>query len=209
MVKPAEVLIDSFMAQIPAAGDPGDLYRGLGITFYMDTIDQTGTIESFITKYLVDFSDPFSSDIIISRAADIHLLLAEAYNRMGDDLSQEYALMLLNQGVNKENPKPAEFSKWSRNIGIRGRVYLQSREIPDGVTGSDRMLLIEDFIIAERALELAFEGKRWFDLVRVAERRNEPEFLADKVAEKFKGTGKYNDVRTRLMDPLNWYLPSE
>jgi len=211
MVKPSTVLVDSFMAQIPAAGAPGDLWRGLGFTFGSDTLaqltDTTYLTETYITKYQIDPFDPFSSDIIISRATDIHLLLAEALNRLGDDVSQKYALMLLNQGVNKENPKPAIYSKWSGNLGVRGRVYLKSKEVPATVTGEAKMLLIEDYIIAERALELAYEGKRWNDLVRIAERRNDPAFLADKVAAKFMGTSKYNDVHSKMMNPSNWYLP--
>ncbi|MBE0653485.1 MAG: RagB/SusD family nutrient uptake outer membrane protein [Bacteroidales bacterium] len=211
--KPSMVLIDSFMAQIPAAGSPGDLWRGKGTTFNADTLtwltDTTFIIEPYITKYEIDRSDPFSSDIVISRAADIHLLLAEALNRIGDETSQEYALMLLNQGVNKENPKPPTYSRWSRNLGIRGRVYLNSKELPETLPPDSITLWIEDFIIAERALELAYEGKRWFDLVRIAERRDEPEFLADKVAAKFEGTPMYDEIRNKLMNPANWYLPFE
>ncbi len=214
MVKPTKVLVDSFMAQIPAAAGPvGDIWRGPGITFDVDTLaqltDTTYLTETYITKYEIDKSDPFSSDIIISRAADIHLLLAEALNRLGDPTSQKYALMLLNQGVNKENPKPAIYSKWANNMGIRGRVALASRVVPAEVTGEDATRMIEDFIIAERALELAYEGKRWNDLVRIAERRGEPEYLADKVAAKFAGTPMYDQIHAKLMNPANWYLPFE
>jgi hypothetical protein len=127
---------------------------------------------------------------------------------MGDDLSQTYALMLLNWGVKASNPKPAIYSRWSLNEGIRGRVSLAPRIIPVEVTGEAKTRMIEDLIIAERAMELAFEGKRWFDLVRIAERRNEPEVLADKVAAKFDGA-MYNDIRAKLMNPANWYLPME
>ena len=205
MVKPSQVLIDSFMTQIPLSGEPGDLWRGLGTTFGLDTLSG----ESFITKYEIDRADPFSSDLIITRAADLHLMMAEAYNRMGDEKSQEYALMLLNQGVNKVNPKPPEYARWRSNAGIRGRVYLASNEIPESVTGAARTRRIEDLIIQEKALEMAFEGKRWFDLVRVAKRRNDPAYLANKVAAKFKGTAQYDEIRNRLMNPDNWYLPSE
>jgi starch-binding outer membrane protein, SusD/RagB family len=213
MVKPAPALVDSFMAQIPLAGDPGDLWRGKGITFNADTLawinDSTFVTQPYITKYAIDQNDPSSSDIIISRAADVHLLLAEAYNRMGDPTSQAYALMLLNDGVNAKNPKPAQFTRWSGNLGIRGRVYLQSRVIPEDLPADSVLLLIEDYIMAERAMELAFEGKRWFDLVRIAERRNDPAYLADKVAAKFAGTGRYNEIHAKLMNPANWYLPFE
>ena len=200
-VKPTQILIDSFNSQPAADGTVGDPYRSM-FTVYEDTLSGNAVI----TKYILDEQDPFSSDIIISRAADIHLLLAEAYNRIGTVEAQYYALMLLNQGANAENPKPAEYAKWSRNIGIRGRVYLASREVPEGLGGEGLTLLIEDYIMAERAMELAYEGKRWFDLVRVAERRGKPEYLADIVAEKFKGTPKYVEVRTRMLDKENWYL---
>jgi hypothetical protein len=215
MVKPSTILVDSFMAQMPAAVGPlGDFWRGKGVTFNADTLsrinDSTFVTETYITKYEMDKEDPFSSDIIISRAADIHLMLAEAYNRMGDATSQKYALMLLNQGVNKENPKPPTFAKWSGNLGVRGRAYLKSREVPKNMISTDSITtLIENFIIDERALELAFEGKRWTDLVRIAERRNDPAYLADKVAAKFEGTPYYNQVHAKLMNPANWYLPFE
>ncbi|HSO85758.1 MAG TPA: RagB/SusD family nutrient uptake outer membrane protein [Draconibacterium sp.] len=212
LVKPSTILVDSFIAQVDAAGMQGDLYRGsftIGAEITEWTSDTTYNYEAYITKYAVDPTDPSSSDIIISRAADIHLMLAEAYNRIGDEKSQKYALTLLNQGFNKENPKPAEFARWANNLGIRGRAYLKSRVVPDSLSTDSVTLVIEDMIIAERALELAFEGKRWFDLVRIAERRNDPAFLADKVAAKFAGTSQYEAIRNKLMNPANWYLPFE
>jgi len=117
--------------------------------------------------------------------------------------------MLLNNGANSVNPKPAPFVRWANNLGIRGRVYLRPRLVPDNLPGQAITTYIEDLIIAERALELAFEGKRWTDLVRIAERRNDPSYLADKVAAKFAGTSHYDMIRNKLMDPANWYLPIE
>ncbi len=213
LAKPSTVLVDSFLSQKPLAGDiVMDIYRG-PITFGAEVGQIIGNnnnnIKTYINKYALDASDPESSDIIISRAADIHLLLAEAYNRLGSEQSQKYALMLLNQGVNSVNPKPAEFTRWSGNLGIRGRAYLQSRTVPDSLSAEAVTKVIEDFIIAERAMELAFEGKRWFDLVRIAERRNDPKYLADRVAAKFAGTNMYNTIHAKLMNPANWYLPLE
>ena len=59
------------------------------------------------------------------------------------------------------------------------------------------------------ALELAYEGNRWEDLVRVALRRNDPAFLADKVYDKLSKEGNSNAsaVRSKLMNVDNWYLP--
>ena len=83
---------------------------------------------------------------------------------------------------------------------------------PDTITkvkleGAARMMYVEDLIINERALELAFEGKRWFDLVRIANRRQDPAYLADKVAAKFTDAGEKEAVRAKLMNVNNWFLP--
>jgi hypothetical protein len=72
-------------------------------------------------------------------------------------------------------------------------------------------LAVENFIIEESALELAFEGNRWGDLLRFALRRQatEPNFLADKIGAKFDASGspEAGAVKARLADPANWYLP--
>ena len=116
--------------------------------------------------------------------------LQKPLNRKGESLD---ALAIVNDGL-KTIPY------WTRTMGIRGRVYLQSREMP----GTKELL--EDVIMSERAMELAFEGKRWFDLMRVARARGDAAYLADKVAAKFSGSER-EEVRNRLMDMNNWYLP--
>ena len=65
---------------------------------------------------------------------------------------------------------------------------------------------LEERILDERARELAYEGQRFYDLIRVAKRRNDPSFLADKVAAKFSGA-KALQIREHLMNEENWYLP--
>ena len=65
--------------------------------------------------------------------------------------------------------------------------------------------LVEQMIIDECALEFAYEGKRFYDLMRIALRRNDPAYLADAVARR---NGKLDDaLREKLMDKKNWYLP--
>jgi hypothetical protein len=65
--------------------------------------------------------------------------------------------------------------------------------------------LVENMIIDEMALEGAFEGYRFYDLMRVALRRNTPEFLADPISRRW---GMVDEgLRALLMDRKNWYLP--
>ena len=65
--------------------------------------------------------------------------------------------------------------------------------------------LVEDRIVTEMALEGAFEGYRFYDLMRIALRRGDPSYLADPVSRR-NGTSDLA-VRALLMDTSNWYLP--
>ena len=93
---------------------------------------------------------------------------------------------------------------WYRNGGLRGRAYLERAPVY-----GDSLISIENNLIEEAALELAFEGNRWGDLVRVAIHRNDPAFLADKIYAKLnaQGNAEASAVRTKLMSQENWYLP--
>ena len=108
---------------------------------------------------------------------------------------------------------------WYRNQGIRGRAMLPRLELP-GIVYRDTylkrimdfnvdMILLEDKLLEEAAMELAFEGSRWSDLVRIARRRNDPSFLANKIYEKLQkaGNAKAGEVQSKLMNPDNWFLP--
>ena len=64
---------------------------------------------------------------------------------------------------------------------------------------------VEDLIIDECALELAFEGSRFSDLYRVSMRRGNPDYLAERVSKR-SGTENAT-LRTKLNTMSNWFLP--
>lgn len=65
---------------------------------------------------------------------------------------------------------------------------------------------VEDLIIDEMGLELAFEGTRFSDLCRVALRRVDNDYLAKRVAKRH--TGEIDEaLRARLQNKDNWFLP--
>ncbi|QEH40784.1 RagB/SusD family nutrient uptake outer membrane protein [Chitinophaga sp. XS-30] len=96
-------------------------------------------------------------------------------------------------------------SDWYRNIGIRARANLVNYE----VSAADSLLQIENGLINETALENGYEGTRWPDLLRIALRRDDPAFLADKIYDKLlkDGIPGAADARAKLMSRSNWYLP--
>lgn len=65
--------------------------------------------------------------------------------------------------------------------------------------------LVEDMIANEMALETEFEGYRFFDLMRIALRRNDNTYLATPVSKR---SGKSDEtLYNLLLDKNNWYLP--
>ena len=69
---------------------------------------------------------------------------------------------------------------------------------------------VENLIIDEYALETAFEGNRFADLMRVAIRRNDPSYLADKVARRKGDTEPRNENLFQLLTNTdNWYINRE
>jgi hypothetical protein len=229
LVKPSQAAIALWNSQTQSNGFP---YDARGPKFSYNIING----DPVIMKYLYTSEAVASTGVpntkgqwFLYRAAKLHLRYAEAANR---DNQQKIAFAILNNGIQSAynvSPVPSDVTNiqqsmlpfpydfdarngdfpnyranWHRNTGIRGRARLRAT----GAIG-DNMITTENNIIREDALELAYEGSRWEDLVRVALRRNDPSFLADKVYEKLnkEGNAQASTVRERLMNVNNWYLP--
>jgi hypothetical protein len=119
--------------------------RRRGSFFEIYTFDQNGD-STFYTSVCLKGSGivtggnrVFSSDVILYRYADVLLMKAEAKNALGQDPSDEINL-------------------------VRERAYGTAFNDHVFVNGSKAQN--DDAILKERLLELAYEGKRWWDLVR-------------------------------------------
>ncbi|KJD31571.1 RagB/SusD family protein [Tamlana nanhaiensis] len=231
LIKPSEYAMELWKGETQRNGFSYDA-RGEKFTYNM--INN----EPVIMKYLYKFLDPTSQipisdferngDWFLYRAGQLHLRYAEAANR---DSQHKLADAILNFGIQSAYtvdgqvdvtdieqthlPFPYDFDArqgdfpyfrgdWHRNGGIRGRAYVERAEV-----FGDSLISIENNIIKEAGLELAYEGSRWADLLRVALRRNDPAFLADKIYNKLESEGnpRAAEVRSKLMDANNWYLP--
>ncbi|MDR0810965.1 MAG: RagB/SusD family nutrient uptake outer membrane protein [Paludibacter sp.] len=100
---------------------------------------------------------------------------------------------------------------WRGHGGIRGRANLTNVDFPeDLITKDDSIRFVEKLIVREAALELAFEGHRWEDLIRVARRMNKENagsgdrFLWDEnIAKKYQESALAAD----LSSSDKWFLP--
>jgi hypothetical protein len=238
LVKPSQEIMDLWdnETQRPAQGlsIPYDARKLLSTM----TVAGQPVVMKYLYNY-INYStlNPFSQltkngKWFLYRQTHMHMRFAEAANRTG---RYRLAWGLLNNGIagaypapgsdvtNFHNtlsePYPFNFdarnsggtgvpyyrADWYRNIGIRLRANVTDLVIP----AADSLLSLENGLLKEAALENAFEGTRWPDLLRIALRRNDASIIADKIYNKVlkDGSGNAAAVRAKLMNPANWYLP--
>lgn len=76
------------------------------------------------------------------------------------------------------------------------------------VVNPDTKSEVIDYILAERARELAFEGKRWFDVLRNAKRNNYERLdLLLNMAMTNAPANQQQSILAKLRDPNSHYLP--
>ena len=124
-------------------------------------------------------SDQTSANWIVYRYADVLLMKAEALSQQGN-----YA------------------EAFNIISDIRDRAGVGAISIANTATA------YEDAILNERALELAYEGKRWFDLLRMGRRNNyaRKSTLVEIIVSNVPSTQK-RILATKLTNPQGWYLP--
>ena len=110
---------------------------------------------------------------IYYRLAEMHLIKAEALNQLGN-VSESVAELNL----------------------VRERADL----LPLDVSISSANLAFE--ILEERKRELAFEGKRWYDLVRFSMIYG-PEYLVNRILKMWNDV----EISQRITNPESWFLP--
>jgi hypothetical protein len=124
-------------------------------------------------------SDQSGCNWIVYRLAEIYLMKAEALSQLS---RFDEALMIINL--------------------IRERANVVKINVGNST------IAFEDAVMEERALELAFEGKRWFDLLRMGRRNNfaRKEKLVETIIKNVPSTQK-RILSAKLTNPLGWYLP--
>jgi starch-binding outer membrane protein, SusD/RagB family len=160
-----------------------ELYRGEDAS-----IKRYGDDEFIIWKYVGMAGDGMSvrpgfleksANFIIYRYADVLFMKAEALSQLG---RFQEALAIINM--------------------IRNRADVSPLSLPDSETA------YEDAILNERAHEFAYEGKRWFDLLRMGRRNNyaRKNVLINILVSNVPSTQK-RILSMKLNNPMGWYLP--
>ena len=129
-----------------------------------------------------------NSNWIFYRLSDIMLMKAEALIQLGEEYWPE-AFKLINNVYKRANNIAPESTTGS----LAYETYSTSKE------------KMEDLLFEERHREFLFEGKRWFDLVRMARRDGKTERLASRAIRKYRQD--INVIKIKLTDPNYIYFP--
>lgn len=171
-------------------------------------------------------NQPILTALPIYRIPHLYLRYAEAANRAGKPTIAfavlKYGLrndVLNNETAPKINTEErADNAIWTnfessvydsnRGIASRGRglgiANASEYAIPSLPTKLDSIEWVENEILNEMAAETAFEGNRFFDLLRISRHNTNPdEWFADKVSRRFDDPAA---ARSHIADPANRWL---
>lgn len=129
-----------------------------------------------------------NSNWIFYRLSDVMLMKAEALIERGEADWPE-AFKLINNVYKRANNIAPEVATGS----LAYETYSTSKE------------KMEDLLFEERHREFLFEGKRWFDLVRLARRDGKTDRLVSCAIRKYRQD--VNVIKIKLTDPNYIYFP--
>ncbi len=136
---------------------------------------------------------------IIYRLTDVMLMRAEAEVELAGDVA-EGAVLTEEQTQHYRNAFDCVSAVWKRANNKRtSTVGLLVFE--DYATSRSTM---ENLVLDERQRELMFEGKRWFDLVRLSRREGDNSRLIEKVLPKFQENTSAIRIKLSAADVLYW-----
>ncbi|MFT3752037.1 MAG: RagB/SusD family nutrient uptake outer membrane protein [Paludibacter sp.] len=155
-------------------GDVFPIFKYVGIRF--ESTAGLGSVYAYRSE---------TANWILYRLADIMLMKAEALAQLGGTENDKSAIELVNKTYLRSN-----------TIGV---IVADSLKLSNYPTQS----ALSDLILRERHRELLFEGKRWFDLVRMARREKSTSNLNTLV--NYKSSGNTVALGAAVLDAM--YMP--
>ena len=136
---------------------------------------------------------------IIYRLTDVMLMRAEAEVELVGNV-EEGATLTEEQEEHYRNAFDCVLAVWRR--ANNKRTSTTDLLVYDDYATS--RMTMEDLVLDERQRELMFEGKRWFDLVRLSRRDGNNDRMITKVLPKFQENTSAIRIKLSTQDVLYW-----
>lgn len=196
----------------------------MSITKFYANAEENSSLTSNDNKLFATSAPRLVRQVVTCRVPHVYLRYAEAVNRCG---KPTLAFAVLKHGLNRNVMTdsvaiaPAELEsgeEWlnfatlgldnygtaMRGRGLGIRLPDSGYVIPQFATREETIEWVENEIVREMAAETAFEGNRFFDLLRVSHHRtNHPAYMVEKIAARAADPAR---LAARLADPSNWWI---
>lgn len=211
-----QIGVTDFIGASPFGDTKNDLFKKTDCR-YLENIRESSS-KYYITKYVnqsLSFrttsstggapsvpQNPRSSNFanwIIYRLTDVMLMKAEAEIEMAGDVP-EGASPTEEQLTVYRDVFDIVMAVWRRANNKR----TSTTELLKFEDYSSSRTTMEDLVFDERQRELMFEGKRWFDLVRLCRRDGENDRLIKKVLPKFQENTSAIRIKLSTANVLYW-----
>jgi hypothetical protein len=180
--KASAVAVEEFFPADPTLPPDSADIRGDGASF---KVSDNYTIWKYVGKDNVTFRTDYESyaHFIIYRYAEILLIKAEAMAQLG----------MIDESL--------KLVKTVRRRANASKITSMEGEVSD-------VRSLTEYILAERAREFAFEGKRWFDVLRNARRNNyERMDLLIEMVMRSAPADRQLTIKNKYLDTLSHYMP--
>lgn len=203
----------------------GNIYLYRTSTIYLhlaEALNRLGHVDAAfailkdgITESLLDTTRTYITDETRELLQNTYPLLSDQYRSLfpaqtnSNYASTNFGIHQHGSGVTGDGNYPGRSPyQLDSIVGLKMRSIAQTYLVNVGTTKADSINAMEDLLCDEYALEFAFEGTRWYDLMRLARHKNRaalynPDFGGRWLARKLQ----YKNPVKDLTIPENWYLP--
>lgn len=150
------------------------------------------TLESLSVIYTSRSKSNVDANWIVYRLSDVMLMKAEAISQLHDDEEHLTEAFNLCRSIYKRS-NPGAYQTGSKGDSLDITIFMSQ----DG---------IESLVMAERQREFVAEGKRWFDLVRYAQRRGGTQKMLPLLTRKF-ASGNKKAIEAKLSTIQSLFSP--